>query len=474
MVDETLDTEVLVIGAGSGGYTAAIRAGQSGLETMLVEKDTVGGTCIGRGCIPSKALITSLRSVNRAANGANRGIFASPAIDLKSMIEWKDGVVGKLTGGIRQLCRSNGVEIVEGRAKFVSPTDARIERNDGSSVALNFDHAVVATGSRPKLPPDFEFDGETIMNSAQILDLTRVPRSLLIVGTGYIGMELAFVFQELGTSVTVVGRRDRILPGYEPDVSEVVKSHAKASGIAIHTEEEAYTYSYTPDGIQVSTRGYSDEGRGDTYEAEKSLIAIGRVPVTDTMNINAAGLKPNDQGYLDTDEQMNTAQDNIYAVGDVAGEPMLAHKATREAHVAVDNITGQPMEMNYATVPAAVFTTPEVSIVGLTEAEADALGYETVVGEKPFRTNGRALTFDEPDGFVRIVADDEDGSILGAQIVGADASELISELTLAMELGGTLEDIYETTHVHPTLSEAVMEAAANAHGRAIHVLNEPD
>ncbi|WP_277542173.1 dihydrolipoyl dehydrogenase [Haloarcula laminariae] len=469
MVDGDETTEVLVIGGGPGGYVAAIRAARLGLDTTLVERDAYGGTCLNHGCIPSKALISASDVAHDARAAEEMGVFADPAVDMTAMAEWKDGVVTRLTRGVESLCKSAGVTLVEGTAEFVDEGTVRVahggEGRDPETIA--FEHAIVATGSRPIEVPGFAFDGERILSSREALALETVPDELLVVGAGYIGMELSTVFAKLGAEVTVVEMLEDVLPGYEDDISAIVRERAEALGVDFAFGEAASDWESLDDGrIRVAT---TDEDDAVTeYHADRCLVAVGREPVTDTLGLENVGLDPDENGFLATDERARTELDGVFAVGDVAGEPMLAHKAMAEGEVAAEVAAGEPAALDHQAIPAAVFTDPEIGTVGLTEAEASEAGFDPVVGRMPLRANGRALTLDEREGFVRIVADADTEFLLGAQIVGPEASELVAELSLGIELGARLEDIAGTVHTHPTLSEAVHEAARDARGEAIH------
>jgi dihydrolipoamide dehydrogenase len=469
--DVTTGTDVLVIGAGPGGYVAAIRAGQLDLDVTLVEKDAYGGTCLNYGCIPSKALITATDRAHKVRDAEHMGIHADPAVDLQGMVDWKDEVVDQLTGGVEKLCKGNGVNLVEGAAEFAGEQTVRVAHGgEGQgSESLEFEHAVIATGSRPIQIPGFEFDGENVLSSRHALSLDSVPEELVIVGGGYIGMELATVFAKAGANVTVLEMLEDILPGYGEDVTRIVRKRAERLGVDFYFEHSASEWEDRGEGLTV----LAERPDGDVAEfgAEKVLVAVGREPVTDTLNLEAAGIETDEKGFIPTDDRARTNREDVFAIGDVAGEPMLAHKASKEGHVAAEVIAGEPAALDYQAVPAAVFTDPEIGTVGMTEQEAADAGFEPVVGQMGMRASGRALTLDEDEGFVRIVADANSEFVLGAQIVGPEASELIAEVSLAIEMGATLEDIAATIHTHPTLSEAVMEAAANARGQAIHTLN---
>ncbi|WP_435360222.1 dihydrolipoyl dehydrogenase [Haloarchaeobius sp. DFWS5] len=480
--DVTTGTDVLVIGAGPGGYVAAIRAGQLGLDVTLVEKDAYGGACLNRGCIPSKAMITASSLAHDAGNAEEMGIHANPAVDLSQMVNWKDGVVDQLTGGVEKLCKANGVNLVEGKAEFAGNDKVRIVHSgEGQgSESIEFEHCIIATGSRPIQIPNFEFDEDYVLSSKGALELDAVPDDLVVVGAGYIGMELASVYAKLGSDVTVVEMLDDVLPPYEDDISRIVRKHAEDLGIDFHFGYSASDWEENADGITVTASpAAADGGQAAEAEAEaleldcdKVLVAVGRQPVTDSLNLEAAGLETDEKGFLATDDRARVdGHDDIFAIGDVAGEPMLAHKASKEGQVAAEVIAGEPAALDYVAMPAAVFTEPEIGTVGLTAQQAEEQGFEPATGKFPFQASGRALSTGETDGFVRVVADEDSGFLLGAQIVGPEASELVAELSLALEMGATLEDVAATVHTHPTLAEAVMEAAENALGHAIHTLN---
>jgi len=469
--DVTTGTDVLVIGGGPGGYTAAIRAGQLGLDVTLVEADAYGGTCLNHGCIPSKALISATDVAHDARHAEEMGIYADPAVDLQGMVEWKDGVVDQLTGGVEKLCKAAGVELVEGRAEFASENTVRVVHGGEGQGAetVEFEHAIVATGSRPIEVPGFEFDGEHVLSSRDALALDSVPEELVVVGAGYIGMELSTVFAKLGADVTVVEMLDDVLPGYEDDVSRVVRKRAEELGIDFYFGEAAQGWEKAGEGVMVRTE--DEDGEVSEFGAGRCLVAVGREPVTDTLNLDAVSLEPDENGFLATDDQARTDLEGVFAVGDVAGEPMLAHKAMAEGEVVAEVAAGEPTGLDYQAIPAAVFTDPEIGTVGMTESEAREAGFDPLVGEFPLRANGRALTLGESDGFVRVVAASDGEFLLGGQVVGPEASELVAEIALAVEMGAQLEDVAATVHTHPTLSEAVREACANALGKAVHTLN---
>lgn len=468
MATERQETELLVVGAGPGGYVAAIRAAQLGIETTLADRDAVGGTCLNYGCIPSKALLTATGRVEAVHDAERMGIDATTSVDLEKLVSWKDGVVGSLTDGVETLCRGNGVTVSEGHVTFVDESTARVSGPD-DEVELAFRTAIVATGSRPMAVPNFEFDGERILDSRSALSLSEVPDDLVVIGAGYIGMELSTVFARLGADVTVVEMLDEALPRYDDALSRPVVERLRSHGVTFRFGEAALDWRDNGDGVTVFTE--TSDGEMAEYDGDRVLVAVGRTPVTDGLGLDSAGLSTNDRGFLETDRYGRTDVDAIYAIGDVAGEPMLAHKASHEGVVAAESIAGGDVVDSEQPVPAVVFTEPEIGTIGRTAEEAADAGHDPVVGKFPFSASGRALTRDETEGFVRLVGDAETGEIHGGHVVGAEASELLGEIGVAMRAGATLADLATTIHTHPTLSEAVMEAAAAALGEAIHVQN---
>jgi len=463
------ETEVLVVGGGPGGYVAAIRAVQLGLDTTLVEREGIGGTCLNHGCIPSKALITATDQVHEITHSEEMGIYAEPYLDIPELFAWKDTVVDDLTGGIANLLRRKSVTLVDGTATFASETSATISQADGETVTLDFEHAILATGSRPIELPGFNFGSDPILDSRQALATDRVPDRLVVVGGGYIGMELSTMFAKLGSAVTVVEMLDDIMPAFPAHLVDPVREHATELGIDCQFGLAADHWEETADGIEVVAENQS--GESESFDCDAAVVAVGREPVTDTVNLPAAGLDPGENGFIETDDQGQTDVDSIFAVGDVAGEPMLAHAATSEGVVAAEQIAGEEPTPP-STTPAIVFTDPEVSSVGLSEREAEDAGYDPLVGHFPFSASGRALTAGDTAGFVELVASGDTGRVLGGHVVGPEASELVGELTLAVEGGHDIPDLAELVHPHPTLSEAIGESAENALGQAINTTNK--
>ncbi|WP_336022832.1 dihydrolipoyl dehydrogenase [Halobellus salinisoli] len=468
-MSEEFDTGVLVVGGGPAGYVAAIRAAQYDLDVTLVEMNTLGGTCLNRGCIPSKALISAADVVHEARTGSQMGITAEIDVEFGRMVEWKDDVVRNMNWNVGKLCRANGVSIIEGRAAFEDEHSVRIERLDGEPKQLTFEHAVLATGSCPIELPGFEFDRPGVLDAKDALALDELPDSLVVVGAGYIGMELAMLFAKLGVDITVVEALDSMMPVFSSDVVAPVASAASDLGIEVNYGELASACRPTGEGVSVATEDV-DSGDRREYVADAVLVAVGRNPVTDTMDLDRIGLEQDEDGFVPTDEYGRTDVDHVFAVGDLAGEPMLAHVGSMEGEIAAAEIAGQDSSAGDRAIPSVVFTSPEIATVGLTEAVAEETDHSVSVGEFPMRASGRALTTGHTDGFVRLVSGD-DGVVLGGQIVGPEASELISEITLAVEEGLTTAELSEVIHPHPTLSEAIREAAANELDLAIHTLN---
>ncbi|HEY8450497.1 MAG TPA: dihydrolipoyl dehydrogenase [Bacillota bacterium] len=467
--DIATGTDVLVIGGGPGGYPAAIRAAQLGKEVVLVEREALGGVCLNVGCIPSKALISAANSYRRIQEEAERGILVDNArVAMDKLQAWKQGVVERLTGGVAKLCEGNGVTVVRGTATFTGPNQVLVETEAGTS-SYHFEHAIIATGSRPIELRAFPFDGERILNSTDALALADIPKHLLVIGGGYIGLELGTVFAKLGSQVTVVEMTNQLLPGTEPELVRVVERRLRRLGVTVHLETQAQRLEHTADGVRVTLRRLPGE-ETITIEADRVLVTVGRRPNSDNLGLDRAGVAVDERGFIRVDEQRRTSVGHIFAIGDVAGEPMLAHKATHEGLVAAEAIAGKRVAFEPAAIPAVIFTDPEIATVGWTEAQAQAAGHQVVVGRFPFQASGRALTTGETEGFVKIVADAESHVILGVQIVGPEASDLISEGALAIEMAARLDDLALTIHPHPTLSETLMEAAEAALGQPVHIL----
>jgi dihydrolipoamide dehydrogenase len=465
------DTQVVVVGGGPGGYAAAFRAADLGKEVVLVEAaDSLGGECLHHGCIPSKALLTATHLLDQIAAARAMGIRAEGvSIDAAALGQWKSGVLDQLARGLQQLAERRGVEIVHGTATFTGSRRVRI--TNGEVGALTFEHAIIATGSHPIDLPGIEHDGERVMTSRDALMLKDVPERLLVIGGGYIGLELGSVYARLGSRVTLVEMTEQLLPGIERDLVQVVQRALQKHQVEIHLRARVTALQQEGGRARVSV---SREGAEDlTLEAERVLVAVGRRPNTDALGLEQTRVKRDAQGFIQVDPQRRTADPRIYAVGDVTGEPMLAHKAAREGKVAAEAIAGQPAAFDNVTVPAVVFTDPEIALCGLSEEQAKAAGYTIKVGRFPFRALSRALTLNRTEGFVKVIADAAREVVLGVRMVGPGVSDLISEAVLAIEMGAQLEDLAASIHPHPTLSEGLAEAAEAALQRAIHLYQTP-
>jgi len=466
--DISMGTDVLVIGAGPGGYVAAIRAAQLGKDVTLVDKAELGGICLNHGCIPSKALITAASYYHKIPNLEDMGIKVGHiSVDAEKLQEWKEGISHKLSTGVGTLCEGNGVQVVEGSASFQSKKKVLVESEHGTQ-SIEFKNCIIATGSSSIEVPGFEFDGDVVIGSRQALKLKEIPEKLVVIGGGYIGLELGTVYAKLGSEVTVVEMMDTILPGVDNELSRVVARHLKKLGVEVHTKAKAKELKKSGNGAQVVV----ETKDGDiTLDADKVLVSVGRRPNTEGLQPEKAGVELDDSGFVMINDQLQSSNPKIYAIGDVAGQPMLAHKASHEGLVAAELIAGEPAGADWITVPYVIFSEPEVAGAGLTEEEAKAEGYDVVVGKFPLAALGRALTTNETDGFVKLIADKDSEVVLGVHIVGHEASNMISEAALAIEMGARLEDIALTIHPHPTMPESLMEAAEVAMGHAIHILN---
>jgi dihydrolipoamide dehydrogenase len=464
-----LKYEAVVIGAGPGGYVAGIRLAQLGKKALVIEKASPGGVCLNVGCIPSKALINAAKLYEKATHGAELGVMVeNPRVDMVRMQKWKDGVVGKLTGGIRNLLKANGCDYRQGSATLLSAKSILVTGDSpADEVVIEAENIVIATGARPVQIPSLPFDGQRVVDSTGALAFTEVPPRLVVVGGGYIGMEIGTLYAKLGSQVTFVEALPTILPGSDPECVQIVARKAKKLGIEILTSAKAQGLVEKGDHaiLNVDVGGSLRE-----LPADKVLVAVGRRPNTEGIGLEIAGVKVVG-GFITVDKQMRTSAPSIFAIGDVAGQPMLAHKASKEAEVAAEVIAGHPAEMDAQVIPAVVFTDPEIASAGLTADEAEKRGLKAKVGKFPMAALGRAIANHDTDGFAKAVVDADSGLLLGLHVVGANAGDLISEAALAIEMGAAAGDLGMTVHPHPTLSEALMEAAKAAQGEAIHILN---
>ena len=467
-------TQIAVVGAGPGGYAAAFYAADRGMQVTLVDPgQNPGGVCLYRGCIPSKALLHVAEVISEAKHAEAWGVkFSAPSVDVAKLRAFKEKVVTQLTGGLGQLSKQRRVNYVRGTAAFRDARTLEITPAEGSSSSpgvLRFEHAIIATGSRPTAIPGLSLDSPKVMDSTAALELPDVPRTLLVVGGGYIGLELGTVYAALGARVTVVEMTAGLLPGADRDLVNVLAKRIEKICEAVMLNTRVVGMKETKDGVAVTFDG---EGLGDGPRErtfDRVLVSIGRRPNSAVPGLDRTGVKVNSRGFIDVDERRRTAEPTIYAIGDVVGEPMLAHKASHEARVAVDAIAGERVAFEPQAIPAVVFTDPELAWCGLTETEAKNQKRDVAVARYPWAASGRALTLDRPDGVTKLVLHPQSGRVLGVGIVGPGAGELISEAVLAVEMGATAEDLKLTIHPHPTLSETLMEAAEVFFGQSTHV-----
>lgn len=464
--DFPIETDTIVIGAGPGGYVAAIRAAQLGQKVTIVEKGELGGVCLNVGCIPSKALITAGHRYHDAKNSADLGISAENVkVDFSKVQKWKGTVVEKLTSGVGGLLKGNKVEIVKGEAYFVDANNIRV-MTETSAQTYTFKNAIIATGSRPIELPAFKYSNRVI-HSTGALNLDHIPESMAIIGGGVIGIELGSVYANFGTKVTILEGMDEILAAFEKQMSSIVKRNLKKKNVDIFTKVKAQGVEETENGVIVT---YEEKGEEKKLEAEYLLVTVGRKPNTDEIGLEQVGVELDERGFIKTDKQCRTSVGNIFAIGDIITGPQLAHKASYEGKIAAEAIAGHSSEIDYLGIPAVVFSEPELATVGYTEAQAKEEGLDIVAAKFPFAANGRALALNAAEGFMKLITRKEDGLVIGAQIAGPGASDMIAELGLAIEAGMTAEDIAMTIHAHPTLGEITMEAAEVALGSPIHII----
>jgi dihydrolipoamide dehydrogenase len=467
MADEEIRVEALVIGAGPGGYVAGIRLGQLKKKALVVEKDKPGGICLNVGCIPSKALINASKIYDKVRHGAEIGILADNLrVDMAKMQAWKGDVVSKLTGGVRTLLKANGCDYRTGLARLVSRNVVEVI-GEGGKTTIQAENIVIATGSRPIEIPGFKFDGNRIVDSTGALDFSVVPERLVVIGGGYIGIEIGTLYAKLGAKVTVVEALPNILAGNDPEIVQLVARKLKKLGVEVLTGAKAKSWA-EKDGHAAVT--VEIDGKEVTIEADKVLVAVGRRPNSEGLGLEEIGVKI-ERGFVSVDRRCATNVPGIYAIGDVAGQPMLAHKASREAEVVAEVIAGHHAEFDVRCIPAVIFADPEVATAGLTAEEAGQRGRQIKVGKFPFAALGRAIANADTDGFVKVVIDAASKEVLGIQVVGNGASDIIAEAALAIEMGALADDISLTIHAHPTLPEAILEAAKASLGEAIHIVN---
>ena len=466
----TKSFDAVVIGAGMGGYVAAIRLAQLGLKPALVEKEaTLGGVCLNWGCIPSKALIAAANLAEDIRGAAARGISAEPRIDAVRLRAFKDEVVKKLVAGVSLLEKGNGVEVIRGAASFVAPDAVEVKGKDGAD-RLEARAFILATGARPIEIPGFPFGGD-VWSAKEAVDLPEVPKRLAVIGGGVIGLELGTAYAKLGSKVTVVEALPQILTGVDPDAVRLVARSLREREVRVLLSAKARELGKKAGSLVLLAEA---AGKQEPIECDKVLVSVGFRPVTEGLGLDRAGVKLTPQGFVEVDDRYKTSAPSIYAVGDLAGPPFLAHKAAKEGEIAAEVIAGRKSARDWVAMPSGIFTDPEIGAVGLSEEEARKAGYDPIAGKFSFGALGRAIAIAHTEGFVKVVADRSSKLLLGAVFVGHEAADLVAEAALALEMGATLEDVALTVHAHPTLPEAFQEACLAAMGEAVHMLNRPE
>jgi dihydrolipoamide dehydrogenase len=469
MASKTYDA--IVIGGGPGGYVCAIRLGQLKQKVLCVDKDEVGGVCLNWGCVPSKAIIATSHTYEKVKNGPSYGLFVdNPRIDPNKLQDWKDGIVKKLTGGVKGLFRGNGVELLYGDARVAGPKTVTVKTREGGTETFEATKGiVVATGSSTIEIPSFKFDGSKVIGAKEAVSLREIPKRLLVIGGGIIGMELGGAYQRLGSELTVVEALPQVLTGVDPDVAAVVEKAYTKHGAKIIKGAKAQGYEQQKDG-SLAVRLDLGGGKTDTVVTDMVLVAVGMRPNGAGIGLEEIGVKV-ERGFVPTDNVGRTNVPGIYAIGDCSSVPMLAHKASKEGEVVAEIIAGHKAAKDWVAIPAAIFTDPEIASVGMTELQAKEKGVDVRIGKFPFSALGRAMAVNETDGFIKVVADKKTHELLGVHIVGPAATDLISEGALALEMHAFLEDVGLTMHPHPTLGEGMMEASLHGLGQAVHILN---
>ena len=469
MSDKTNSTQLAVIGGGPGGYAAAFLAADLGMKVTLIDPEpNPGGVCLYRGCIPSKALLHAARVLTEAREAANWGIeFPSPKIDINKLRAWKDGVVKKLTGGLGQLSKQRAVTYVRGEAALLSPKSLAIRSNQGAEQRLAFDHAILATGSRPASIPGVPAGSPRVLDSTSALEIADVPKTLLVVGGGYIGLELGTVYAALGTAVSVVEMMPGLLPGVDRDLVSPLAKRMDKILLSVMLSTKVAEMKEEKNGVRVKFEGAAAPAEAQVFD--KVLVSVGRKPNSGVPGLDKTKVQVDARGFVKVDLQRRTAEPSIYAIGDVAGEPMLAHKASHEGRTAVEAVAGRKVAFEPWAIPAVVFTDPEIAWCGLTEEQAQKENRPVKVARFPWGASGRAMTLDRTEGVTKLIIDPESDRVLGVGIVGVGAGELIAEGVLAVEMAALASDVKLSIHPHPTLSETIMEAAEVFFGQSTHV-----
>jgi len=465
--------DAVVIGAGPGGYHAAIRLGQLGKKVICVDRDEVGGVCLNWGCIPTKALLHVGEVIRHIDHAGAIGLKVAKAdVDREGVAKFKTDVVNSNVGGVKTLFKANNVQFIYGEASFKSATEIVVKKKEGGEDTIKAANVVIATGSAPIDVKAWTHDGEFIINSDDAVNVKKIPKSMLVIGGGVIGLEFATVYTRMGAKVLVIEAMPQILTGTDLEISKTLGRILKKQGVEIMLNTKVGAVAKTKTGVKATFNGEGTGNKDESREFEQVLVAVGRRPVTDNLNLQAAGLSTNDKGFIDVDAQRRTSVSNIFAIGDITGAPMLAHKGMKEGVVAAEVIAGdKSAAFDPVAIPNCVYTDPEVATVGLSEEEAKAKGYEVRIGKFPLAASGRARTMNESDGVIKLVGDAKTDMLLGMHIVAPQAESLIGEGVIALEMGATLEDIGLSIHPHPTLTEGIMDAAEAAHGKAIHIVN---
>ena len=463
---DPIQTEIVVLGAGPGGYAAAFYAADLGKKVLLVEQDKkLGGVCLNRGCIPSKALLYASKMIGETRESAHRGItFGPPQIELDKLRAWKNSIVDKLSGGVSFLAKKRGVQVLTGRGYFEGSQSLRVETAEGQQI-VTFDKAIVAVGSKAALPKAFDLGNPRVMTSTEALEIEEIPEDFLVIGGGYIGMELGSVYAGLGSKVVVVEALPGILTGADPDLVRPVQKYAEKNFRELRFNTKVTQMSTKGKKIRTVTVGPDKVEKEEFYD--RVLVSVGRVPRCGDLGLENTKVEQDERGFIKVNEKQETADPFIFAIGDIAGGVLLAHKASKEARIAVETIVGESSTSAGVIIPAVVFTDPELAWCGLTESEAKSKGLTVEVAKFPWGASGRALTYDRPDGLTKLIIDPETERILGVGIVGHGAGELIAEGVLAIEMGATVRDLAESVHPHPTLSETMMESAEVYYGFSI-------
>src|SRR4051812_31695935 len=466
-----MNVQLAVVGGGPGGYAAAFLAADLGLSGALIDPEVnPGGVCVYRGCIPSKALLHVAKLIDESRQAKAWGVdFGEPKIDLAKLREFKNNVVKRLTTGTGQLVKFRKVQYIQGFAEIRDPHTLEIQKIDGTADSLTFEHAILATGSVPAVPPMLRVDDPRVMDSTTALDLPDVPKSLLVIGGGYIGLELGSVYATLGSAVTVVEMTSGLLPGADRDLVDVLARRVSHLMKAVLLNTRVVQMKAESGGIRVTFEGEGASDAGSAPVYDRVLVSVGRRPNSSIPGLDRTRVKRNDRGFVVVDEQMRTDEPSIFAIGDLVGEPMLAHKASHEGRVAVEVIAGENVAFQPKAIPAVVFTDPELAWAGLTETQARKAGRKIVVAKFPWGASGRAITLDRTDGLTKLILDESTEQVLGVGLVGPGAGELIAEGVLAIEMGANATDLKLSIHPHPTLTETMMESAEVFFGQATHV-----